>query len=274
MYVASREGRFSIRCLTGRFVLFSPPAGASVQQQTPARESVPALAAGLSNQQLEWKVEKPAKPPEEWSKGRTAGPYQASPAFDADAPISIMSGRGLFSDHPPRYRNDELAATLLRRLEDPDKFAIVHVLLARAYGARSEGWEERPDGTFVQIIDTLRMELRVDPSREVLTTSFGVSPSGSDVYVCIAKFDASQLPAIREQWHRRLDVAEASVPCWGVAAGTAILPLLGLGSRVRRVRSQRRRHRLGLCMSCGYDLRAAGDRCPECGTIAKASVCL
>jgi hypothetical protein len=41
------------------------------------------------------------------------------------------------------------------------------------------------------------------------------------------------------------------------------LPTLALGRRVLGAR----RHAHGLCRSCGYDLRATPDRCPECGAV-------
>jgi hypothetical protein len=61
-----------------------------------------------------------------------------------------------------------------------------------------------------------------------------------------------------------------SVPYWFLALATATLPgWRGIAGRRRRRREKRLRH--GLCLACGYDLRAPPGRCPECGTNASAS---
>lgn len=50
-------------------------------------------------------------------------------------------------------------------------------------------------------------------------------------------------------------------PTWLLAMALAILPAgWGIGWRTRR-----RRRSAHACRSCGYDLRASPDRCPECG---------
>ena len=56
------------------------------------------------------------------------------------------------------------------------------------------------------------------------------------------------------------------VPCWQVVSATALLPLIWLVVWHPPKRRQAFRAANGLCMTCGYDLRASSDRCPECGT--------
>jgi hypothetical protein len=53
------------------------------------------------------------------------------------------------------------------------------------------------------------------------------------------------------------------VPCWALALLFAVAP----AEWFRRRRRQRLRSLQGFCPTCGYDLRASPDRCPECGTV-------
>ena len=53
---------------------------------------------------------------------------------------------------------------------------------------------------------------------------------------------------------------------WQLMGATLIGPLLAFVPRRRKKRSKQ-----GLCRSCGYDLRATPDRCPECGAVPTSS---
>jgi len=64
-----------------------------------------------------------------------------------------------------------------------------------------------------------------------------------------------------QSWERWL-----TVPYWSLAIPLAVLPVLVPVARRHRRRADRRRN--GLCVRCGYDLRATPRRCPECGAFA------
>lgn len=96
-------------------------------------------------------------------------------------------------------------------------------------------------------------------------------PMMDDPFPCSTRIDAAQLPMIREQWHRRLDVPMYSAPDAAVVAGALVLPAVWcLGSGRRRLRAKFRK-RQGRCPDCGYDLRATPGRCPECGAVPISS---
>jgi hypothetical protein len=67
--------------------------------------------------------------------------------------------------------------------------------------------------------------------------------------------------------HPGEEYAAVAVPHWLLAAAFAAGPAYRLRTTARRSRAARRMRRRQ-CPTCGYDLRAAPGRCPECGTAA------
>jgi hypothetical protein len=61
-------------------------------------------------------------------------------------------------------------------------------------------------------------------------------------------------------------VTVVTLPYYSVALLTGILPFVRACLWGRRYHRSKKRSRLGLCLTCGYDLRATPDKCPECGT--------
>jgi predicted RNA-binding Zn-ribbon protein involved in translation (DUF1610 family) len=68
--------------------------------------------------------------------------------------------------------------------------------------------------------------------------------------------------------HRRQRYLRGS--CWAVILIFLVLPGIWF-VMYRRQRLISHRRRSGLCIACGYDLRASVDRCPECGAAVSTS---
>lgn len=178
----------------------------------------------------------------------------------------------------PPYTLAQTARPLLAALEDEKRWVAAHVALR--WIARSDERAglipagEWPDSAFQRRPD--------DPDRFTLETCglhadlHAVGPETSwiccyrapqdgRVRDCQVTIDPAQRGALLDWWHRRLDVQVAAVGLWPLVAGTLVAPMAWTAVGVHRRLRRRRRARAGLCLKCGYDLRASPGPCPECG---------
>jgi hypothetical protein len=269
--------RYTLVSAGGRVVLYGPPPGAA---DAAARRAAEEAVARLRNDRWCWYGWFPSFRPT--GNALTIYGVEPGPLFD-------------------RFEAADLAADRLRpllaALEDPQRFAAAHIFLRRRQiGLRmpvvydkvsftpwqaepwvegANSWRDQPTaeefvskhardvwGAFEY--DGLKGTLRpYDPEPRVDTTTLG-----AESCTLRGEYDPAQLPAIRDQWHRRLDVPIRSIPYWPLVAVTAAGPVVWAVTGVRRWRTRRWRLAGNLCIACGFDLRATPDRCPECGTAA------
>ncbi|HEX8914903.1 MAG TPA: hypothetical protein VF796_21300 [Humisphaera sp.] len=189
-----------------------------------------------------------------------------SPAYPLDRPdheLQNVPGHFLVTvSIDPAYPPGKIVPALLPALESPDSFAAAHVLLMRHTATRDRlsgaPWVAAKSLEFD--VDGLRIWCDIkpdDPAAHIVWTDDAA-----------ARVDAGSLPAIRDRWHRRLDVRAGSAPWWSVAAALAAMPTAKAARAATLRRLRRRRGRSGRCPACGYDLRATPGRCPECGAAA------
>jgi hypothetical protein len=94
-----------------------------------------------------------------------------------------------------------------------------------------------------------------------------VTATGLDSHFVI-HFTTRGIPGFASFEGRKLQYSELWIPYW-------LLILLSGVPGVLWVQSERKRKRLlgdGICVQCGYDMRATPGRCPECGAVPSVSV--
>lgn len=157
-----------------------------------------------------------------------------------------------FSDPAP-FADSDIQAALLPALEDPQRFAIAHLLLSSAPESPVP-FQRQPDGLLHASVDGLALQVSPPTQNDVDIEEIANVPLPK------VSFAVEQLPAIRDRWHRQFDREVMSAPYWVLTLAAALLALFIWRSAVVRALLGVSRRRRGLCINCGFDLRATpGD---------------
>ncbi len=127
-------------------------------------------------------------------------------------------------------------------------------------------------------IEAWRGQILIEDSRDP-DPQRGMQTFPSTDYSIFARDDTSPIvPQFKNKWgfgylditgdaySGKLRVRKLYMPLWWPILPFALTPAICTWQFWRR----KHRRRLGLCPTCGYDLRATPDRCPECGAVAVA----
>jgi hypothetical protein len=256
--------RFVVVSEDGRLVLRGPPSPA---RSADAGRALEESVSQLRNEQIAWEPLVSSEMGYGYRIESAERSARARPSSQAEAVWKQCASA-------------RVERPLLRALDDPDRFVAAHVLLVerlRRRGDRSDPWSDQVRGEWMPELDVghgrprgrswvgkykgLRVTLQ-------MPQDIDLRERGLDRHECEPSFDAAEFPLLRDEWHRRLSVALGEVSHRSVAGAAGLLPGLWLAAAVVRRWRLRSRRRRGLCRSCGYDLRASPDQCPECGTPA------
>jgi hypothetical protein len=285
--------RLTVRSERGRIVLYVPPGDARARQviasqattlmatkpfrsptkvlmigpapSAPAHLPLNEFLAQLRNEDVSWRTVDP-----QFQRARTLPQLLLSAELRRDTPgwllvpgphfVEIAHATYGFVD--ATYLQRDVETGLMAALEDPDRFVAAHVVLTQRTASVAAVVPANPTGGLSHASYN-GLQLWIPPQ----TNQRRDLDAASAVRVT-----PNQFPAIRDQWHRVLDVEAAAVAHWALTAGTAVLPMVWFGARIHQGILNRRRRRIGLCKRCGYDLRASPERCPECGTVPQKPV--